>query len=233
LPKPVFFLFGLNSQETLADCGGRSMVTAMSDKMTETVLVNVRVSTKTRPLYCYDKALENLAWQVKQVRIFKRHVPVLKIHPDDADYVVTTAAEVEHQATTLQAIASIPELTSALMDLLDCLTSNNPADHARLEQLVAAHKVYSALSHLSNPQLARIHVILACWEFEEEIGDDEYWDDGIPSALAIKERARELFEETNTLAGLKRNILKRHWDLLFGNMGTKVKFPRGGWERNA
>jgi hypothetical protein len=186
------------------------MVTAVSDKMTETGLtglINLAVSWAwARPLYCLrDREMEQLAEQVERVRIFKRHLPVLKIHPGDADdagYAVITAAEVgyqaaaevEHQATTFQAIASIPELTSALMDLFGLITSNNPDHHAQLQKLVEAIKVYSALPHLSDPQLARIHVILACWDLEDELGDDEDWGHGIPSANAIKERARELFE---------------------------------------
>jgi hypothetical protein len=159
-------------------------------------------------------------------------LPVPDIPPEDAGLAVFTDTEEQHQAAMLKAITSNPALMTSVMHLLDWIKSNHPNDRAKLQQLVEALKVYepnNALSRLSDSKMARLHIILACWTFEGETGDDEYPGDVTPSATEIRRRALKLFEETKTLAGLNRDISRVRWDRLFAEMGIELKFPRGGW----
>lgn len=179
------------------------------------------------PLYKLEtqsaRDLEYLAWQVQRVRVFKKFLPAPEVPDDEAEMLVFVAAEEQHQAAVLDAIATEPALTSEVMLLVDWIRSDG---HTNLQQLVDALKVYGELSNLSDSHLARIHILQACWTFE---GDEH---GGLPSAPEIRRRALALFEETKSLSNpafASRDISGVRWDRLFNELGIELKFPKGGW----
>jgi hypothetical protein len=207
----------------------------MSEKTVSTGLISVEIS-KALPLYRSetqsDRDLEYLAWQVRRAKIFKKYLPAPEFPDDQAEISLFEVAEEKHQAAMFRAIASEPELKTSVVCLLDWIKSNHRDDRAKLQQLVEALKVYephNALSRLSDSKMAKLHIILACLDFEGETRDGEYRGDVTPSATEIRKRALALFEETKTLAGLNRDISRVHWDRLFAELGIELKFPRGGW----
>jgi hypothetical protein len=142
----------------------------------------------------------------------------LKISP--AEILFVCSADEARLSKRRQLIDARPELADAINLLLDWVVYSNAV---ALENFCQAKSVYDqAVLSWSVNDLGAIYTIWACLKL---------WEAGCdrPSALLIREKAIELWEETELLNRIENKLYALKWDRLFEDLGIPLKLPRRGW----